>query len=48
MEEETKKVALIKVINGMTYKVYVHFNENSKMTMKDKINKLIKNEMQTY
>ncbi len=34
-------VALVKVINGTVYRVKVHFNENAKETMEDKIVKLM-------
>lgn len=44
MAEEKKnegQVALVKVINGTVYRVKVHFNENAKETMEDKIVKLM-------
>ncbi len=48
---ETKKsenpVAMVKVINGTVYRVRVHFNEDAKETMEDKIVKLLAQELRT-
>ncbi len=38
-------VALRKQIGGTTYVVRVHFNEDAKETMKDKIKRLIENDV---
>ena len=35
-----------KQINGTTYIVRVHFNENARETMEDKIKRLLRNEIQ--
>ncbi len=35
-----------KQINGTTYIVRVHFNENARETMDDKIKRLLRNEIQ--
>ena len=37
--------ALIKTIGKTTYKVRVHFSDSSNETMKDKIMRMLKNEM---
>lgn len=42
---EQNKVALVKSIGKTTYVVRVHFNEEAKETMKDKINRMIKNDI---
>ena len=36
-----KNIALCKEIEGMVYKVYIHFDEAAKEDMKDKIKKLL-------
>ena len=36
-----KNIALCKEIEGMVYKVYIHFDESAKEDMKDKIKKLL-------
>ncbi len=36
-----KNIALCKEIEGMLYKVYIHFDESAKEDMKDKIKKLL-------
>lgn len=37
--------ALVKTIGKTTYKVRVHFSDSSNETMKDKIMRMLKNEM---
>ena len=36
-----KNIALCKEIEGMVYKVYIHFDESVKEDMRDKIKKLL-------
>ncbi len=45
IKEKEDQVALVKVIHGTVYKVRVHFNENAKETMEDKLLKLMANEL---
>ncbi len=45
VKEKEDQVALVKVINGTVYKVRVHFNENAKETMEDKLVKLMVQEL---
>ncbi|MEE1037618.1 MAG: transposon-encoded TnpW family protein [Eubacterium sp.] len=40
-------VALRKQIGGTTYVVRVHFNEDAKETMKDKIKRMLENDVKT-
>ena len=44
-KKTTTPVALRKQIGGTTYVVRVHFNEDAKESMKDKIKRLIANEV---
>ncbi len=41
IKKNENQVAMVKVINGTVYRVKVHFNENAKETMEDKIVKLM-------
>lgn len=42
---ETKGIFLTRHIGKTTYKVRVHFSDSSNETMKDKIMRMLKNEM---
>lgn len=44
-KQNEDQVAMVKVINGTVYRVKVHFNENAKETMEDKIVKLMVQEL---
>ncbi len=44
--EQITTPAVRKKINGTTYIVRVHFNEDAKETMEDKIKRLLRNEVQ--
>ena len=45
-EREEPAGSIVRVIDGVTYTVLIHFNPNSKETPRDKIKRLIKTEVQ--
>lgn len=47
MEHGEPAGSIVRVIDGVTYTVLLHFNPNSKETPKDKIMRMIKNDIQT-
>ena len=47
MEHDEPAGSIVRVIDGVTYTVLLHFNPNSKETPKDKIMRMIKNDIQT-
>lgn len=47
MEHDEPAGSIVRVIDGVTYTVLLHFNPNSKESPKDKIMRMIKNDIQT-
>ena len=45
VKQAEKGPDMIKEINGVTYVVRVHFSENAKETMEDKIKRLLREEV---
>ena len=45
-ERDEPAGSIVRVIDGVTYTVLIHFNPNSKETSRDKIKRLIKTEVQ--
>jgi len=47
MEHDEPEGSIVRVIDGVTYTVLFHFNPSSKESPKDKIMRMIKNDIQT-
>jgi len=47
MEHDEPAGSIVRVIDGVTYTVLLHFNPSSKESPKDKIMRMIKNDIQT-
>ena len=45
-ERDEPAGSIVRVIDGVTYTVLIHFNPNSKETPRDKIKRLIKTDVQ--